>query len=550
MFGFHKRNRSLIPVKGIDALEVSEKQMLLLQEEEVESDSEDENMEFGENDMEAGHRTHRDRRNLVMIYLLFLAEAIMSSSLSTQIMVLIPSATGCVDMDVSFLRSVLQCSYFLGSAMGVFWGFVADRWGRRKVAMLGLAGMSTCCLCMGFATSLPAFTGLRFMAGMVSSAVTVSGLAMLADSTHGSSDRVKTVARLPVVALGGSIGPLAAQIMRCIGENTKVGVFARFPGLSSQIACASFVLSIGLAEAMLLKETLPQPMPESIEREEYHDCEKATFLGQSHFNDSSDSLNISIIEALNDDAASPLPSYLSISQLLTAPSVLLLLASYSILSLHSSTFEILLPHLAHTGSHQGGLGIPCAWLTSVVTIVKIVAAIRILHFVPFVVSKVGLLPVYRRISVIFPVLYIVVPLVGLAVNAAGGSPMIAAVFNTIAMLAKATLAGAAQVLVLLLVLNAAPDASSTGTVIGVVSISELFKALAVGASGVSFYLSNDYSMVVVNISLWAALASVAIIGAGVTWKLRESPRVGADIPEECLVWQDMFDAHSDEESGF
>lgn len=257
MFGFHKRNRSLIPVKGIDALEVSEKQMLLLQEEEIES--EDEDSELGEDDMEAGQRTHRDRRNLAMIYLLFLAEAIMSSSLSTQIMVLVPSATGCVDMDVSFLRSVLQCAYFLGSAMGVFWGFVADRWGRRRVAMLGLAGMATCCMCMGFATALPAFSFLRFMAGMVSSAVTVSGLAMLADSTHGSSDRVKTVARLPVVALGGSIGPMAAQIMRCIGENTKVGVFARFPGLSSQIACATFVLSIGIAEAMLLQEVCASP---------------------------------------------------------------------------------------------------------------------------------------------------------------------------------------------------------------------------------------------------------------------------------------------------
>ena len=128
--------------------------------------------------------------------------------------------------------------------------------------------------------------------------------------------------------------------------------------------------------------------------------------------------------------------------------------------------------------------------------------------------------------------------------------MISAAFNTIAMLAKTTLAGAAQVLVLLLVLNAAPDASSTGTVIGVVSISELFKALAVGVSGVSFYLSNDYSMAVVNGSLWAALAFIAILGAGVTWKLRESPRVGTDIPEECLVWQDMFDAISDDESGF
>jgi hypothetical protein len=297
-------------------------------------------------------------------------------------------------------------------------------------------------------------------------------------------------------------------------------------------------------------QTLPQPTSKSTAHEQYNDCEKATFLGQSQLNDSTDSLNISIIEALNDTTAAPLPSYLSVSQLLTAPSVLILLASYSVLSLHSSTFEILLPHLAHTGSHQGGLGIPCAWLTSVVTIVKIVAAIRILHFVPSIVNKTGLLPVYRRISAVFPIFYIAVPLLGLAVNAAGGSPMISAVFNTIAMLAKTTLAGAAQVLVLLLVLNAAPDASSTGTVIGVVSISELFKALAVGASGVSFYLSSDYSMVIVNGSLWAALAFIAILGAGVTWRLRESPRVGTDIPEECLVWQDMFDVNSDEEAGF
>jgi len=570
MFGFHKRNRSLIPVKSIDALEVSEKRMLLLQEDEFGAE-EDDSSEFGNDEEPAGYHTRQDRRNLIMIYMLFLAEAIMSSSLSTQIMVLVPSATGCVDMDVSFLRSILQCAYFFGSFAGVSWGFVADRWGRRKVAMLGLAGMSTCCLCMGFATSLQAFTGLRFMAGVVGSAVTVSGLAMLADATHGSNERVTAVARLPVIALGGSIGPLAAQVMRCVGESTRVGIFGQFPGLSSQIACASFVLSIGVAEMFLLKEvrsmrlsssnsrlqiltflqTLPQPTVKSTEHEQYNDCEKATFLGQSQPNDSTDSLNISIIEALNDTTAAPLPSYLSVSQLLKAPSVLILLASYSVLSLHSSTFEILLPHLAHTGSHQGGLGIPCAWLTSVVTGVKILAALRILQTVPSLVNKTGLLPFYRHISAIFPILYITIPLLGLAVNAAGGPTLISAIFNTLAMLAKTTLAGAAQVLVLLLVLNAAPDASSTGTVIGVVSISELFKALAVGVSGVSFYLSSDYSMVIVNGSLWASLAFIAVLGAGVTWRLRESPRVGADIPEECLVWQDMFDVNGDdEEVGF
>lgn len=286
-----------------------------------------------------------------------------------------------------------------------------------------------------------------------------------------------------------------------------------------------------------------------VERERYEDCEKSAFLGQSLANDSSDSLDVSIIEALNDDAA-PLPSRMSLTQLLTAPSVLLLLVSYAVLSLHSSTFDILLPHLGHTASHEGGLGIPCAWLSSVVMVVKVIAAIRILHFIPLVISKVGLLPVYRRISMAFPVLYVLIPLLALAVNATGGAPVVSAVFNTIAMLAKTTLAGAAQVLVLLLVLSAAPDAASTGTTVGVVSVSELFKALAVGVSGVSYYMSNDYSVVVVNGSLWAALAGIATVGAAMTWKVRETPRVGTDIPEECLVWQGMFDADSDEEAGF
>jgi hypothetical protein len=294
---------------------------------------------------------------------------------------------------------------------------------------------------------------------------------------------------------------------------------------------------------------LPQIDPKAIEHEDYQDYEKAAFLGQSLLNDSSDTLNITIVEALNDDAAVPLASRLSIAQLLTAPSVLLVLASYSVLSLHSSTFEIVLPHLGHTASHEGGFSIPCDWLSSVLIIVKAIAAIRILRFVPVIVNKVGLLLVYRRISLAFPVLYIIIPFLALAVNATGTAPFISAAFNTFAILIKTTMAGAAQVLVLLLVLSAAPDASSTGTVIGLVSISQLFKALAVGVSGVSYYLSDDYEMVVVNSALWAALAMIASLGAAVTWRLRETPRVGADIPEECLMWQGLFDIDNDEEVG-
>jgi len=196
------------------------------------------------------------------------------------------------------------------------------------------------------------------------------------------------------------------------------------------------------------------------------------------------------------------------------------------------------------------MNIPCSWLTLITTFVKVLAALRIMKAVPFIVGKVGLLQMYRKISLVFPLLYTIIPLVGLAVTVADATPTISAVISTLAMLVKTTLAGAAQVLVLLLVLSAAPDASSTGTVIGVVSVSGLYKALAVGASGISYFLTNEYSILAVNITLWAALTALALIGAVFSWSLREKPRVGTDIPEECLAWQGMFDALSDEEHDF
>lgn len=194
------------------------------------------------------------RRNLTMIYLLFLAEAIMASSLSSQISILVPTAGGCSTINTSYLRSLLECAYFFGSATGVFWGLAADRFGRRSVAVFGLVGMSGCCVCMGFANTLAAFAALRFCAGTISSAVTISGLAMIGDITHGSSARTTVVARLPLVAVGGSIGPLLSNMVRHIGQEHLSGVWKRWPALSGQIACAGLVFAIALTEAFLLKE--------------------------------------------------------------------------------------------------------------------------------------------------------------------------------------------------------------------------------------------------------------------------------------------------------
>jgi len=199
-------------------------------------------------------RTPRQQRNLLMIYMLFLAEAIMASSLSSQIAVLVPAAAGCMSMNTSFLRSIFECAYYLGSTAGVCWGWAADRAGRRRIALLGLMGMAVCCISMGFATTFATFAALRLAAGCISSAVTVAALTMLADVTHGSAQRTRTVARLPMIAICGSVGPLVATGVRNLCAEHTHGLFARFPGLSGQIVCATFVLTIAVAEALLLEE--------------------------------------------------------------------------------------------------------------------------------------------------------------------------------------------------------------------------------------------------------------------------------------------------------
>ncbi|CZT17055.1 uncharacterized protein RCC_02887 [Ramularia collo-cygni] len=536
MFSFHTRARSLIPVSAITDYHLKSEAYI-------------EEVEDVEEDVEEQGRQHTCQ--YILIGLLFLADAMMQSSLSSSVDALLPTNSSCVTMESSFLRSIMQCAYYLGASTGLVWGMAADSMGRRRVALISLWGSLICCFSMAFATTFAAFAGLRYVAGVFGSAGPIAALALLADLTHASKQRTWLVARLPlVVVVGGQVGPLLSAAITHFAQRHFHAVLTDYPALGGQTACGLVVLLITIAEGLLLRETLPT-LKSTREEEDSIDCEKAAFLGQSHSNNSQDSLAISIVDALHDDApsTSPLPSHITISQLLTAPSVLILLASFSALSLHSSTFDLLLPHLGQHATQDIGLGLPCALLQPVMLVVKVVAAASMLC-IPALVDKIGLMRLYRTISLTFPALYILLPIIALATAGCGESDVLAGAFSTLATLLKTTLTSAAQVLVLLLALSMAPDASSTGTLIGVISIAEMFKALAVGIAGVSYFLSDDYSMWMVNGALWTALAVIASLGALITRRLRETTRVGTDLPEECLVWQGMFDVDSEDEAGF
>lgn len=520
MLGFHRRTRSLIPVKDLAKYD----KVSMVEEEEV--PYVDEELEV-HGALDATDKSRQ--RQLMLVQLIFLAEAIMASSLQPQLQMLLSSSDYCGNLSTSYLRSILDCAYAFGGTTGLFWGYLADRMGRRRVTLFGLWSMLFCCLSMGFATSLASCTIFRFLAGMISSTIVCTSLTMIGDLSTTAEERAKNVARLPMISLCGSLGPLMQGM---VSESLQAYgmVWQKFPTLGSGLACGSMLFAIALTASILLKETLPLHADRSADPVDI-DCEKAAFLTRD-----SEDTNITLV-----DFARPEP--ISITQFMQAPSLFVLLSSFCLLSLHASTFDVILPHLGHSGTQNGGMGIPCDWLSIVVLIVRGIAGLTIFYAIPFAMRKYGLLRLYRSVSLLFPAVYVVTPLLALLATCTGFAPVI----SVFSIFSKHLLTGGASVLVALLVLNTTPDAFSAGTVIGMMQVASLFKAFAVAVSGTSYYFSDDVSVQTTNFALWTCLALFGTIGAGLAWFVRERPSVEKDFPSEVLCWEMCFDADAEKQ---
>lgn len=177
----------------------------------------------------------------------------MAASLQPQLKMLLSAEDFCGDLSSSYLRSILDCAYAFGCTAGILWGCLADRVGRRPVALAGLFSMAICCMAMGLAKSLGGCAIFRFVAGLVSSAVTVTALTMIGDISPTPVERAVNVARLPLVAVCGSIGPLV-QGMVAGSIKADGAIWQKFPALSSQIACGSLVFLVAVSASIMLQE--------------------------------------------------------------------------------------------------------------------------------------------------------------------------------------------------------------------------------------------------------------------------------------------------------
>lgn len=489
-----------------------------------------------------GLTSQSQRNQLALIYILFLAEAIMAASLSSQIALLETSPTQCLAQGTTFLRNILECAYLFGSTAGVSWGWLSDRDGRRVVALSGLLAMSLCCVCMSWVNTLSTAMFLRGVAGICSSAVTVPALAMLADVSVGRAEKIKNLSRLPLVVVFGSIG----RVFQGAFEMLNVGAWTEFREqwfpLDDQLVYAGLVFTIFVVELIQLDETLVPLIRQPTTLHVDADCEKGALLAEHTESKDSTPSGVYIVES---EESGPAGTPMTIDSLLAAPSFVKLFVAYSLLQIHTSLFGVLLPHLGHTPLSHHGLWFSNEQLDIVSLLVQGLSAVTIFYYLPRYLHKISTLSALQYIACYFPALYTVLPLgvVLTSVTCAGLSS--SAFIELLGAFCQHVLAGSGQVVLYILLLSMAPNAESTGITIGFASFSCLLKAWAVGLGGVIYFLSNDYSTVIVNGASWTVLTIFALAGVLVSGQVQDGALVGSDIPVESLAWKSLFDVDDD-----
>ncbi|KAF8467746.1 major facilitator superfamily domain-containing protein [Kalaharituber pfeilii] len=479
------------------------------------------------------------KTQLGLIYSLHIAEAIVASSLQPQLYMLLRDEELCGSVDSVYWSGVVETVFALGSVAGLFWGWLGDRIGRRPVALAGMVGMAASCFAMGFSTGIISCALIRGFAGLMGSSMRVMVWTMLGDVSDSPKAKARNFSRMPLVATGGIIGPLLQALLA--NRFSESEVWKKFPILSSQLACAGLMVLFLTVNFVFLKETLPSSET-AISQRPYSDrcssefvTEKDTFLGQaaSSPNPQGDSYT-TYTYSYNDK-----PKPLGFSAAIRAPSLLVLLASFSFLSLHSASFDQLLPLLGNASVENGGLGLPCSFLSLVVLIASSAAAVIVYVFFSKAVDKIGLLRLYRVCCWLFPLIYVLTPVFS---NLFKSSSLLIAISSGSSIFTKTLVTSFAQTLVVFLVTNASPDCYSLGSIMGLMHSASVFRGLAVTGTGIAFLLADD--QVLTNFVLWVCLATVAVSGAVLAWFVKERATVNKDWMANVLKWEICYENES------
>jgi len=187
---------------------------------------------------------------------------------------------GIHERDASFYAGLLVSAYAIAEAITApVWGLISDVYGRKPVALIGLAGVAMSSILFGMAPSYWVALLARFIGGALNGNVAIMQT-MVAEMVKNPAHEPRAYATQPFVwtlggiigsAMGGYLAQPAKFYPHLVPEDS---VFGRYPYLLPNLAAAIGIVLAIIQGMLFLEETLVRDEKEgenSVADHDYHD---------------------------------------------------------------------------------------------------------------------------------------------------------------------------------------------------------------------------------------------------------------------------------------
>ncbi|KAM7220930.1 putative major facilitator superfamily transporter protein [Rhypophila decipiens] len=338
--------------------------------------------------------------------------------------------------DASFYAGLLISSFSLAEAlMGMYWGGLSDRIGRKPVLLLGCVGTMLSMVLVGCASNIWVAVAGRVLGGLLNGNIGVIQT-MVGELVTKPEHEPKAYSVMPFVwSIGTIIGPAIGGTFADPHESfphlfPTGSLFEKLPYLLPNLICAGMLFVSILLGYFLLEETHPDMQPRVSLPDD-------TFLSENTpLIETSDALkrpavdirdeNYGTMRARNGNKLKGWPAK-SLGKRpafsIFSKRIMAVIISLSIFTYHSMTFDHLLPiffeddhvPLSALGAHfspfysPGGLGLSLQAVGMVMAIQGMIALFMQAVVFPLMAERVGVYRLFMMITIFHPITYLIAP---------------------------------------------------------------------------------------------------------------------------------------------